>query len=68
MKTKTFTPMGSLHPILFFAVLYAVALLFSLVVCCSRFASCNARRASLSSQKIAPAEKPVTLTTTVALR
>ena len=68
MKTKTFTPMGSLHPILFFAVLYAVALLFSIFICSSLFYSCNARPASLSNKKTAPAEKPVTLTTTVALR
>ncbi len=68
MKTKTFTPMGSLHPILFFAVLYAVALLFSIFICSSLFYSCNARPASLSSKKTAPVEKPVTLTTTVALR
>lgn len=68
MKTKTFTPMGSLHPILFFAALYAVALLFSIFICSSLFYSCNARPASLSSKKTVPVEKPVTLTTTVALR
>ncbi|MEI2738602.1 MAG: hypothetical protein V9F01_07445 [Chitinophagaceae bacterium] len=68
MKTKTFTPMGSLHPILFFAVLYIVALLFSIFICSSLFYSCNARPASLSNGKNVPVEKPVELPATVALR
>ena len=57
MKTKTFTPMGSLHPILFFAVVYAVALFFSIFICSSLFYSCKARSASISSENLAPTEK-----------
>ena len=57
MKTKTFTPMGSLHPILFFAVVYAVALFFSIFICSSLFYSCNASPAGISSENLAPTEK-----------
>ncbi|MBL7746847.1 MAG: hypothetical protein JNM19_05430 [Chitinophagaceae bacterium] len=42
MKTKSLTPVGSLHPILFFAVVYAVALVLSIFICSSLFYSCNA--------------------------
>ncbi len=34
--------MGSLHPILFFAGVYVVALLFSIFICSTLFYSCNA--------------------------
>ena len=43
MKTKSFTPMGSMHPILFFVFIYVVALLVSVFICSSLFYSCNAR-------------------------
>ena len=57
MKTKTFTPMGSLHPILFFAGVYVVALFFSIFICSSLFYSCNASSSKLSSENLAPVEK-----------
>ncbi|MES1218333.1 MAG: hypothetical protein ABUT20_22695 [Bacteroidota bacterium] len=41
MKAKTFTPMGALHPALFFAGVYIVALLFSIFICSTIFYSCN---------------------------
>ena len=34
--------MGALHPVLFFAGVYAVALVFSIFICSSIFYSCNA--------------------------
>lgn len=68
MKTKTFTPMGSLHPILFFAGLYVVALLLSIFICSSLFYSCNAQSSGLSKEKTVPVEKPLTQAATVALR
>ena len=68
MKSKTFTPMGSLHPILFFAGLYAVALLFSIFICSSLFYSCNARTANPGSEKTALVKKPVTPAIAVAFR
>jgi hypothetical protein len=37
--------MGSLHPVLFFAGLYVVALLFSIFICSSLFYSCNSNSA-----------------------
>lgn len=46
MKTKTLTPMGSLHPVLFFAVIYIVALVVSIFICSSLFYSCNASSSS----------------------
>jgi hypothetical protein len=57
MKTKTITPMGALHPILFFAGVYVVVLLFSIFICSSLFYSCNASPSSLSSQEKQPVEK-----------
>ena len=35
MKAKTFTTMGALHPVLFFVVVYIVALFFSIFICSS---------------------------------
>ncbi len=51
MKTRTFTPMGSLHPILFFAGVYAVALLFSIFICSSLFYSCNTSSVKSAAQE-----------------
>lgn len=53
MKTRTLTPMGSLHPVLFFAVVYAVALLMSVFICSSLFYSCSSSKAEpLTSQPV----------------
>lgn len=68
MKNKSITPMGSLHPVLFFAGLYVVALLFSIFICSSLFYSCNARSAKLGVIKPLPEEKQVIGAGTVALR
>lgn len=69
MKTKTFTPVGSLHPILFFACVYVVALLFSVFICSSLFYSCNASPAkSINEQKVTPEAPMQTAATTVAMR
>jgi len=51
MKTKTFTTMGAFHPVIFFIVVYIVALFFSIFICSSLFYSCQ------SSSKLAKAEK-----------
>lgn len=37
--------MGSLHPVLFFAGVYVVALLFSIFICSTLFYSCNSSSA-----------------------
>ena len=57
MKSRTFTPMGSLHPILFFAGVYVVVLLFSIFICSSLFYSCNASPSKTAFEEKAPAKK-----------
>jgi hypothetical protein len=53
MKTKTFTTMGALHPVLFFVGVYVVALFFSIFICSSLFYSCK----SSSSSRMAKEQK-----------
>ena len=60
MKTKTLTPMGALHPILFFAGVYVVVLLFSIFICSALFYSCNSSSAKFSNEQALPKEKPAT--------
>jgi hypothetical protein len=50
MNRKTITPMGALHPVLFFAGVYAVALVFSIFICSSIFYSCNAAKADFGKK------------------
>jgi len=59
MKTKTFSPVGSLHPVLFFAVVYVVAIVFSIFICSTLFYSCNASPAKMGRQQETPVEKPL---------
>jgi hypothetical protein len=69
MKTKTITPMGALHPALFFAGVYIVALLFSIFICSTIFYSCNSTAAEIGKKEeknIQPASSPATTTSTVA--
>lgn len=70
MKTKTFTPVGSLHPILFFACVYVVALLLSVFICSSLFYSCNASPVKSINEQAAPLVSPEQgpVATTVAMR
>lgn len=56
MKPRSMTPMGSLHPILFFAGIYVVALLFSIFICSTLFYSCNA---NASQPALHQQEEPV---------
>lgn len=73
MKARNFTTMGSLHPILFFAGVYAVALLFSIFICSSLFYSFNSSNSSsnnedkmLRMEEVVPAA--MSASTTVAMR
>ena len=70
MKTKSFTTMGAMHPVLFFAGVYIVALLFSIFICSSLFYSCNSSSMKVAKEEKTPAQKGVahTGTTTVAMR
>jgi hypothetical protein len=58
MRSKTTTAMGALHPILFFAGVYVVVLLFSIFICSTIFYSCSANKTDFvkkSEQKASPA-------------
>ena len=68
MKNKGLTPIGSLHPILFFAVLYILALVFAIFICSSLFYSCNANSNELGTGKSSPAEKLLKIDNPVANR
>ena len=53
MKTKALTPLGSLHPILFFVFVYVVTLVIAIFICSSLFYSCNSEsvKSSLAEKK-----------------
>lgn len=55
MKSKT--AMGALHPVLFFAGVYIVVLLFSIFICSSLFYSCNTTSTKLTKVQKVPVEK-----------
>jgi hypothetical protein len=69
MKTKSFTTAGALHPILFFAFMYIVVLLFSIFICSSLFYSCKSSSERVA-KKSAPAKKQTmpSVSTAVVLR
>jgi hypothetical protein len=47
MRSKTTTAVGALHPVLFFAGVYVVVLLFSIFICSTIFYSCNTSKTEL---------------------
>jgi hypothetical protein len=51
--------MGALHPILFFAGVYIVVLLFSIFICSTIFYSCNASKSEVA-KKSEPKNAPAT--------
>ena len=69
MKTKN--SVGALHPILFFAVVYVVALLLSVFICSSLFYSLNGSSSKIGNQQVIELDKQATAavaSTTVAMR
>jgi hypothetical protein len=66
MKKRSVSPIGALHPILFFAGVYVVVLFFSIFICSALFYSCNTSASSYSEneQKIT---EPQTNTGTAAM-
>ena len=59
--------MGALHPVLFFAGVYAVALVFSIFICSSIFYSCNATKMDLgkkTEKQVQPKQSGYAKTTT----
>lgn len=65
MKAKTITPMGALHPALFFVGVYVVALLFSIFICSTIFYSCNSTASDIV-KKEQKTDKPAPNSSTVA--
>lgn len=51
MKKRSVSPIGALHPILFFAGVYVVVLFFSIFICSSLFYSCNTTTNSSYTEK-----------------
>lgn len=68
MKSKSLAPVGSLHPVLFLAGIYVVALFLSIFICSSLFYSCNASASSPVSQKQMSPGSQIESTSAVALR
>jgi hypothetical protein len=73
MKTKTLTPMGSLHPVIFFVVVYVVALLLSIFICSSLFytfsgSSSRNTGQNQSVEEVMPAGNTVVAASTVSLQ
>jgi hypothetical protein len=64
MRNRNSTPMGALHPVLFFAGVYVVALLFSIFICSSLFYSCQSRQTDLTNKNATPATDAVALANT----
>jgi hypothetical protein len=56
MRFNRSTVMGAMHPILFFAGVYVVVLLFSIFICSTIFYSCNAAKATVAkkTQQVSP--------------
>jgi hypothetical protein len=68
MKKRSVSPIGALHPILFFAGVYVVVLFFSIFICSSLFYSCNTTTRSSYSEKEQKVTEPATNNTnTVAI-
>ena len=66
MKNRSVSPIGALHPILFFAGVYVVVLFFSIFICSALFYSCNTSDAASYTQQ--PEQKPAEpVTNTVAI-
>jgi hypothetical protein len=68
MTSRNSTAVGALHPILFFAGVYVVVLLFSIFICSTIFYSCNVNKTDLAkkSEQTTPEKQPSYTTTTMA--
>ncbi|HLF46763.1 MAG TPA: hypothetical protein VI548_10080 [Chitinophagaceae bacterium] len=51
MKRNSNSAIGALHPLLFFAGVYIVALFFSIFICSSIFYSCNSSADTVAESK-----------------
>jgi len=66
MKKRSVSPIGALHPILFFAGVYVVVLFFSIFICSSLFYSCNTASDSSYSSNEKKVSEPQTSTVGIA--
>ena len=67
MRYRTSTAISALHPILFFAGVYVVVLLFSIFICSTIFYSCNAvgNDVAKKTEQKKPASGSYTTTATI---
>jgi hypothetical protein len=66
MKKRSVSPIGALHPILFFAGVYVVVLFFSIFICSSLFYSCNTTSGGNYSSTEKKVSEPQTGTVAIA--
>jgi hypothetical protein len=66
MKKRSVSPIGALHPILFFAGVYVVVLFFSIFICSSLFYSCNTTSGGNYSASEKKVSEPQTSTVAIA--
>ena len=67
MKTNSFKSMGSLHPILFFTVVYVVALVLSVFICSSLFYTFNGSSSTIGNEQLMPTQNQTTATTAASI-
>lgn len=67
MNKRSVSPIGALHPILFFAGVYIVVLFFSIFICSALFYSCNTSNASSYAESEQKISEPQTNTGTAAM-
>jgi hypothetical protein len=68
MKAKAITPMGALHPALFFIGVYIVSLLFSIFICSTIFYSCNSTASNIVKKEQKTSQPAHSANTVAALR
>ena len=66
MKNRSVSPIGALHPILFFAGVYVVVLFFSIFICSALFYSCNTSDAAGYTEQEQKVTEPVGNSATIA--
>jgi zona occludens toxin (predicted ATPase) len=66
MKKRSVSPIGALHPILFFAGVYVVVLFFSIFICSSLFYSFNTTSGGNYSSDEKKVSEPQTATVAIA--
>ena len=66
MKKRSVSPIGALHPILFFAGVYVVVLFFSIFICSALFYSCNTTESNPYTEQEQKMPEPQTTPTAIA--